>query len=115
VRAASKQIHASSHPKLNWSSINCNKVKKKVQELQMRIAKAVRRTTGSPLCRGWPLKGLSRVMGNYHARFLGGLGAAMSPGYPVFSDPATIDFQIFLTFIKIMILFFYGSITIKKA
>ena len=40
--------------------------------------------TGSPLCRGWPLKGLSPVMGNYHAGFLGGLGAAMPPGYPVF-------------------------------
>ena len=40
--------------------------------------------TGSPLCRGWPLKGLSRVMGNYHARFLGGLGLATAPGYPVF-------------------------------
>jgi RNA-directed DNA polymerase len=42
MRAASKQIHASSHPKLNWSSINWKKVKKTVQELQMRIAKAVR-------------------------------------------------------------------------
>jgi RNA-directed DNA polymerase len=42
MRAALKQIHASSHPKLNWSSINWKKVKKKVQELQMRIAKAVR-------------------------------------------------------------------------
>lgn len=42
MRAASKQIHASSHPKLNWTSINWKKVKKKVQELQMRIAKAVR-------------------------------------------------------------------------
>jgi RNA-directed DNA polymerase len=42
VRAALKQIHASSHPKLNWTSINWKKVKKKVQELQMRIAKAVR-------------------------------------------------------------------------
>jgi hypothetical protein len=39
---------------------------------------------GSPLCRGWPLKGLSHVMGNYHARFLGGLGLATAPGYPVF-------------------------------
>jgi len=29
-------------------------------------------TTGSPLCRGRPLKGLSRVMGNYHAQFFGG-------------------------------------------
>jgi RNA-directed DNA polymerase len=42
MRIASKQIHASSHPKLNWTSINWKKVKKKVQELQMRIAKAVR-------------------------------------------------------------------------
>ena len=42
MRAASKQIHASSHPKLNWTSIKWKKVKKKVQELQMRIAKAVR-------------------------------------------------------------------------
>jgi len=42
MRVALKQIHASSRPKLNWSSINWNKVKKKVQELQMRIAKAVR-------------------------------------------------------------------------
>jgi len=42
MRAALKQIHASSHPKLNWSSINWNKVKKKVQELQRRTAKAVR-------------------------------------------------------------------------
>ncbi len=29
------------------------------------------------------LGGLSRVMGNYHARFLGGLGLATAPGYPV--------------------------------
>jgi RNA-directed DNA polymerase len=42
MRVASKQIHASSHPKLNWTSIKWKKVKKKVQELQMRIAKAVR-------------------------------------------------------------------------
>jgi hypothetical protein len=32
------------------------------------------------------LKGLSRVTGNYHARFLGGLGPAMAPGYPVVAD-----------------------------
>ena len=83
MRAASKQIHASSRPKLNWTSIKWKKVKKKVQELQMRIAKAVRRTTGSSLCRGWLLKGLSCVMGNYHAQFLGGLGLATAPGYPV--------------------------------
>jgi RNA-directed DNA polymerase len=42
MRVASKQTHASSHPRLNWTSIKWKKVKKKVQELQMRIAKAVR-------------------------------------------------------------------------
>jgi len=42
--------------------------------------------TGSPLCRGRPLKGLSRVTVTCHARFLGGLGSAMTPGYPVWSD-----------------------------
>ena len=41
MRTVSRQIHASSHPKLNWTSINWKKVEKKVQELQMRIAKAV--------------------------------------------------------------------------
>ena len=33
-----------------------------------------------------PLKGLSRMMGNYHVRFLGGLGPATATGYPVFSQ-----------------------------
>ena len=42
MRTASKQIHASSHRKLNWNSINWKKVRQKVRELQMRIAKAVR-------------------------------------------------------------------------
>jgi len=37
-----KQIHASSRHKVNWTSINWKKVKQKVQELQVRIAKAVR-------------------------------------------------------------------------
>ena len=42
MRAAKKQIHASSRRPLKWTSINWKKVKKKVKELQMRIAKAVR-------------------------------------------------------------------------
>jgi len=41
MRAASKQVHASSHPKLKWTSINWKQVNKKVWKLQMRIAKAV--------------------------------------------------------------------------
>jgi len=38
----SKKIHASSRRQLNWNSINWKIVEKKVKELQMRIAKAVR-------------------------------------------------------------------------
>ena len=30
------------------------------------------------------LKGLSRMTATCHVRFLGGLGPAMAPGYPVF-------------------------------
>jgi len=37
-----ENIHATSHRKLNWNSINWEKVEKKVKELQIRIAKAVR-------------------------------------------------------------------------
>ena len=35
------------------------------------------------------MKGLSCVMGNYHAQFLGGLGPEMAPGYPVFESQLT--------------------------
>jgi len=42
--------------------------------------------TGSSYCKGRPLKGLSRVMGNYHARFLGGKGVERPLLYPVFFD-----------------------------
>jgi len=47
--------------------------------------------SGSPHNRGWPLKGLSRVMGNYLARFLGGLGPVMAPGYPVYQVPESSE------------------------
>jgi RNA-directed DNA polymerase len=42
MRTAKKQIHASSRRLPKWTSINWKKVKKTVQKLQMRIAKAVR-------------------------------------------------------------------------
>src|SRR6185369_17744438 len=35
-------------------------------------------------------KGLSRRMGNYHIRFLGGPGAAMPSGYPTLKDKSAI-------------------------
>jgi hypothetical protein len=55
----------------------------KVKELQMRIAQAIRnRMTGSLHNRKRLAKCLSRVRGNSHARFLGGLGLETAPGYP---------------------------------
>ena len=43
MRAASqKQVHAFSHRQLNWKAIKWKTVRRKVKELQMRIAKAVR-------------------------------------------------------------------------
>ena len=48
MRAASKQIHASSYRKPNWTAIEWKEVKRKLQELPMRIAKAVREGTERP-------------------------------------------------------------------
>jgi RNA-directed DNA polymerase len=42
MRVATKKTHASPRQELDWKSIKWKKVKKKVKELQMRIAKAVR-------------------------------------------------------------------------
>ena len=79
----SEEIHASCRPRLNWNGIAWNTVEKKVKELQMRIAQAVRnRMTGSLQNRKRLAKCLSRVRGNSHARFLGGLGLETAPGYP---------------------------------
>jgi hypothetical protein len=36
-----KEVQASSHQNLDWKSISWKRVKKKVKDLQMRIAKAV--------------------------------------------------------------------------
>ena len=44
----SEEIHASCRPRLSWNGIAWNTVEKKVKELQMRIAQAIRnRMTGS--------------------------------------------------------------------
>jgi len=53
----------------------------------MRIAKAVVESlsiTAGSSDKEWPLECLSRVLGNSHARFLGGLELVTAPGYPTF-------------------------------
>ena len=67
-----------------------NIVARHVQRLRVSIAKGARgtfRVPGSVPYRCWPLYCSSRVMGNYHARFLGGWVRATAPGYP----PLDID------------------------
>ena len=62
-----------------------NIVARRVQRLRVSIAKGARgafRVPGSVTYRCWPLYCSSRVMGNYHARFLGGWARATAPGYP---------------------------------
>src|ERR1700737_2627202 len=62
-----------------------NIVARHVQRLRMCIAKGAWgafRVPGSVTYRYWPLYCSSRVMGNYHARFLGGWARATAPGYP---------------------------------
>lgn len=94
MRAASqKQVHASSRRKLTWDAITWKTVGRKVKQLQMRIAKAIRnRMTGSLHNRKRPLKCLSRVRGNSHARFLGGLGLETAPGYPAKNKSSAIAY-----------------------
>ena len=76
-----------SSPSSSWDAINWRTLQEHVQRLQMRIAKATRegrwevlsphRVAGSSR----PWQGLSRVMGNYHARFLEGWGRVTVPSY----------------------------------
>jgi len=67
-----------------WSQMNWPYVEQQVRRLQMRIAKAIQQDrsvdTGSYL---WPLRGLSRVLGNSHARFLGEWWSATAATYPI--------------------------------
>lgn len=61
------------HASTDWRMINWRQICRGVRRLQMRIAEAMRAEndtmTGSP--KG-ALKGLSRMIGNFHVRFLGG-------------------------------------------
>jgi len=65
----------------HWKSVNWKKVQSEVRRLQMRIAKAV----SPPAFRKTEVfRGLSRMMGNYLVRFLGGNGGESPPLYPEF-------------------------------
>jgi len=77
-----------SRPTVNWNAIDWQTIHEMVRRLQARIVKAtqqswlIRCETAS--CKG-RLKGLSRMKGNFHVWFLGGLGTAISLGYPVWT------------------------------
>jgi len=48
------------------------------------------KSSGEAGCRKVPLRGLSRVRGNPHARFLGGNGVVMRCSYPTLSSNAPL-------------------------
>ena len=78
----------------NWKSIEWNKVGRAVKSLQLRIAKAIRKGDFLYIAGRFnpPLESLSRVMGNYQARFLGDEGGAIRLSYPT-----TINMSLFKT------------------
>jgi hypothetical protein len=62
----------------DWHAINWRKIYPKVRRLQVRIAEAVRATQQPGRAIGLQ-KGLSRMRGNSHVRFLEGLGGRKAP------------------------------------
>ena len=77
---------ASSACQIDWNVICWTKVEKQVRRLQVRIAKAVREVNNRVYFR--PLKGLSHVLGNSHAWFLGELRLVTASAYPAFVQPS---------------------------
>ena len=70
---------------MNWHDIGWDKVHRIVRRLQVRIVKATQEgyfcwETAS--CSARRLRCLSRVKGDFHARFLGGGEPVMAPCYP---------------------------------
>jgi len=60
---------ASSTDANNWKAVDASDYR-----MQVRIAKSIQLELDGWVVRYRPLKGLSRMMGNYHVRFLGGEG-----------------------------------------
>jgi len=73
--------YASSDGSDHWHGINWRSCYEKVRKMQARIVKATQENseTGSP--KGLS-RGLSRMTGNFHVRFLGEGKAAMPFSYP---------------------------------
>ena len=65
---------ASSTDANNWNQVNWKAVDAFVYRMQVRIAKSIQLELDGWVVRYRPLKGLSRMMGNYHVRLLGGEG-----------------------------------------
>jgi hypothetical protein len=65
---------ASSTDANNWNQVNWKAVDASEYRMQVCIAKSIQLELDGWDVRYRPLKGLSRMMGNYHVRFLGGEG-----------------------------------------
>jgi hypothetical protein len=64
---------APSHDSVTWHGIDWAKCLREVRRLQVRIVKATPKN-GETGFRNGALKGLSRMKGNFHVRFSGGMG-----------------------------------------
>ena len=87
--AASVAAGANLREPVDWHSINWKKAHRNVRRLQARIVKAMKKAASGEtgVCRG-----LSRVPGNWPARFLGEGAAATPLPYPT-SRPAPSGLQ----------------------
>ncbi len=82
------------------ASRSCRPMERSAKRPQFSIAKLPRQSrcvarclrvsssSGSSPSGGWPSRGLSRVKGNFHARFLGGCGRVNRPRLPDSTKPA---------------------------
>jgi len=75
-----EKANAVNRETIDWDSICWTKHKRIVNRLQARIVKAEDRRSRVPISHTGRLKYASRVIGNFHARFLeGGVVATRSP------------------------------------
>ncbi len=69
IKAGASSSDANNLTQVNWKAVGAS-----VYRMQVRIAKSIQLDLDGWVVKYRPLKGLSRMMGNYHVRFLGGEG-----------------------------------------
>ena len=87
-----EKTNAVNRETIDWDSICWSKHKRIVNRLQARIVKAEDRRSRVPISHTGRLKYASRVIGNFHARFLEGGSCGNTLPYSGFvTDPSASD------------------------